>query len=83
VDSPLEYRARAVAARLAADKALTPELRASLIRVEATWLALAATAELLIRDAAAGQAEIGAERRDAEPTALPGSPDAADGRRRR
>jgi hypothetical protein len=51
--SPIEYRARAAAARLAADKALTPELRASLLRVEATWLALAATAELVVTDAAA------------------------------
>ncbi|HEV2533457.1 hypothetical protein [Phenylobacterium sp.] len=83
MDSPHEYRARAVAARLAAEKALTPELRASLIRVEATWLALAATAELVIRDSAAQQAEARADGDERERTALLAGPPATDARRRR
>jgi hypothetical protein len=71
--SPLEYRARAAAARLAAENALTPELRASLLRVEATWLALAATAELVVTDVAPAAADPGADpapkaRPDTSPT---------------
>ncbi|MDB5477220.1 MAG: hypothetical protein JWP49_2731 [Phenylobacterium sp.] len=68
MNSPSQYRERAAAARQAAEHALTPELRASLLRVEATWLALATTAELVAAQLAQDQADAAAaEDDDARP----------------
>jgi hypothetical protein len=72
LNSPLQYRARAAAARLAAEGALTPELRASLLRVEATWLALATTAELMAAQLARDEADaVAAAAEDEAPPADP------------
>jgi hypothetical protein len=50
LETPSHYRDRAAKARCAADEALTPALRTSFERLEANWLRLAATAELVTRD---------------------------------
>jgi hypothetical protein len=46
--TPFEYRERAAAARREADIALTQDLKQSLLRVEAEWLRLASTAEMVL-----------------------------------
>ena len=70
--TPYEYRARAAILRTAADEALTPELRVSLLAVEAEWLRLASTAELVPpeEERVFGPSQVSREP-DVEPTSEP------------
>jgi hypothetical protein len=50
LEAPSVYLDRAAKARSAASEAVTPDLRAGFLRLEASWLRMAATAALVFGD---------------------------------